>query len=96
MDSQITVTAKGKQIGWTCMHNGGFCINPISRYEQHGTYKPATMDELKAAIKRGELHEQFGQRVHVGGILYNFVPNPAQSHYLRFETVSPKDDTKVK
>lgn len=77
MDSQITVTPKGKAIGWTCMHSGGFCINPPTRYEPHGSYKPATMDELKAAVQRGELHEQFGHYVPCGGILRHFVPNTA-------------------
>lgn len=75
MDFEIRVTELGRTIGWVCMHNGGFCRNPVTRYEPYGSYVPATMAELDEACQRGELLKEYGSYVALGGILRNFVPN---------------------
>lgn len=72
-DFQFFVTEQGKSAGWVCMHNGGFCRNPESRYLPHGSYTPATMAELDAAADRGDLEKQAGHWRHVGGILHDWV-----------------------
>lgn len=71
---RLVITAAGIAAGWVCMHNGGWCVRPENRYLPWGGYTPANQAELDAATERGEFGYESGNYVHVGGILYNWVP----------------------
>ena len=76
-DFQIYVTELGLSVGWKAMHAGGFAITTDSHYAPREAYKAATMEELDAAVERGELVKEFGQWVGCGGILRNWVADKA-------------------
>jgi hypothetical protein len=63
MDYRLKLTEKGRKAGWIYTHQGWIKNNTL-----------ATEKELQAALIAGEFIREYGRMVHVGGIMYDWVP----------------------